>query len=157
MDDDLLIIRNLPLLLSDSARAWLEHLPPSQIHDWRDLVRVFVGNFQGTYVCPGNSWDLKNCRQKPGESLRDFIRRLSKQCTELPSVGDSEIVQAFLSGTTCRDLVRELGWNVPRLAAALLDITTNFASGEEAVGAIFPENNAKGKQRDLPKRKKKGR
>jgi len=68
-DDDLLIIRNLPLLLSDSARAWLEHLPPSQIHDWRDLVRVFVGNFQGTYVRPGNSWDLKNCRQKPGESL----------------------------------------------------------------------------------------
>ena len=32
-DDDLLIIRNLPLLLSDSARALLEHLPPSQIHD----------------------------------------------------------------------------------------------------------------------------
>ena len=28
-DDDLLIIRNLPLFLSDSARAWLEHLPPS--------------------------------------------------------------------------------------------------------------------------------
>jgi len=28
-DDDLLIICNLPLFLSDSARAWLEHLPPS--------------------------------------------------------------------------------------------------------------------------------
>ena len=26
-DDDLLIIRNLPLHLADSARAWLEHLP----------------------------------------------------------------------------------------------------------------------------------
>ena len=44
-DNDLLIIRNLPLLLSDSAQAWLGHLPPSQIHDWRDLVRIFVGNF----------------------------------------------------------------------------------------------------------------
>lgn len=54
-NDDLLIIRNLPLFLSDSARAWLEHLPPSQIHNWRDLVKVFVGNFQGTYVRPGNS------------------------------------------------------------------------------------------------------
>ena len=54
-DDNLLIIRNLPLLLSDSARAWLEHLPPSQIHDWHDLVRVFIGNFQGTYVRPENS------------------------------------------------------------------------------------------------------
>ena len=94
---------------------------------------------------PGNSWDLKSCRQKLDESLRDFIRCFSKQCTELPSVGDSEIVQAFLSGTTCRDLVRELGRNVPRSAATLLDIATNFASGEEAVGAIFPDSDAKGK------------
>jgi hypothetical protein len=30
-DDDNLIIRNLPLFLSDAARAWLEHLPPTQI------------------------------------------------------------------------------------------------------------------------------
>jgi hypothetical protein len=30
-DDDSLIIRNLPLFLSDTARAWLEHLPPGQI------------------------------------------------------------------------------------------------------------------------------
>jgi hypothetical protein len=30
-DDDNLIIRNLPLSLSDTARAWLEHLPPGQI------------------------------------------------------------------------------------------------------------------------------
>ena len=55
---------------------------------------------------------------------------------------------------------------MPRSAAALLDIATNFASGEEAVGAIFPTDDAKGKQRDeapeasvprLPKRKKKDR
>ena len=45
VDDDLLIIRNLPLFLSDSARAWLEHLPPLQINNWCDLVKVFVGNF----------------------------------------------------------------------------------------------------------------
>jgi hypothetical protein len=30
-DDDNLIIRNLPLFLSDAAQAWLEHLPPAQI------------------------------------------------------------------------------------------------------------------------------
>ena len=77
-DDDLLIIRNLPLHLVDSARAWLEHLPERMIHGWADLVTIFVGNFQGTYVHPGNSWDLRSCRQKPNESLRDFIRRFSK-------------------------------------------------------------------------------
>jgi hypothetical protein len=40
-DDDNLIIRNLPLFLSDAAREWLEHLPPAQIFDWDDLVKAF--------------------------------------------------------------------------------------------------------------------
>jgi DNA-directed RNA polymerase specialized sigma24 family protein len=96
-----------------------------------------VGNFQGTYVRPGNSWDLRACTQKPGESLRDFIRRFFKRCTELPSMAQSEIVHAFLEGTTCRDLVRELGCSPPVDSNELFDIATNFASGEEAVGAIF--------------------
>jgi hypothetical protein len=44
-DDDNLIIRNLPLFLSDAARAWLKHLPPAQISNWDDLVKAFAGNF----------------------------------------------------------------------------------------------------------------
>jgi hypothetical protein len=127
---DEVIVRNLPLHLADSARTWLEHLPTSQIHNWDDLVRMFVGNFQGTYVRPGNSWDLPSCTQKPGESLRDFIRHFSKRCTELPSVAQSEIVHAFLEGTTCRDLVRELGRSPPVDSNELSDIATSFAVGE---------------------------
>jgi hypothetical protein len=42
---DNLIIRNLPLFLSDAARAWLEHLPPAQISNWDDLVKAFARNF----------------------------------------------------------------------------------------------------------------
>jgi hypothetical protein len=52
---DEVIICNLPLHLADLARTWLKHLPASQIHNWDDLVRTFVGNFQGTYVRSGNS------------------------------------------------------------------------------------------------------
>jgi hypothetical protein len=142
--NDEVIICNLPPHLADSARTWLEHLPASQIHNWDDLVRTFVGNFQGTYVRPGNSWDLCSCTQKPGESLRDFIRRFSKRCTELPSVAQSEIVHAFLEGTTCWDLVRELGRSPPVDSNELF--ATSFASGEEAVGAIF--DGKKGKRVD---------
>jgi hypothetical protein len=57
-DDDNLIIGNLPLFLSNAARAWQEHLPPAQISNWDDLVKAFASNFQGTYVRPRNSWDL---------------------------------------------------------------------------------------------------
>jgi hypothetical protein len=64
-DDDNLILRNLPLFLSDTARAWLEHLPPGQISNWDDLVQAFAGNFQGTYVRPGNSWELLGSPKLP--------------------------------------------------------------------------------------------
>jgi hypothetical protein len=163
---DEVIIRNLPLHLADSARTWLEHLPASQIHNWDDLVRTFVGNFQGTYVLPGNSWDLRSCTQKPGESLQDFIRRFSKRCTELLSVAQSEIVHAFLEGTTCRDLVRELGRSPPVNSNELFDISTSFASGEEAVGAIFDGKKGKrvddtptegGKSKELHQKNKRGK
>jgi len=110
--------------------------------------------------------DLRSCRQKPDESLRDFIRRFSKQCTELPNITDSDVIGAFISGTTCKELVHELGRKTPMSTSQLLDIATNFASGEEAVGAIFSDGAAKGKQKAEAteasgshdsKKKKKGR
>jgi hypothetical protein len=148
-DDDNLIIRNLPLFLSDAARAWLEHLPPAQMSNWDDLVKAFAGNFQGTYVRPGNSWDLRSCRQQQGESLRDYIRRFSKQRTELPNITDSDVIGAFLAGTTCRDLVSKLGHKTPTRASKLMDIATKFAYGQEAVEAIFrKDKQPQGRQPD---------
>jgi hypothetical protein len=112
------------------------------------LVRVFKGNFKGTYVHPGNSWDLRGCQQKRGESLCDYIRCFSKQHTELPNITDSDVIMAFLSGTTCKELVRELGHNTPTTANELMGIVTNYAIGEEAIGAIFGGDQDKGKRKD---------
>jgi hypothetical protein len=88
-------------------------------------------------VRPGNSWDLRSCRQQPGESLRDYIRRFSKQRTELPNITDSDVIGAFLAGITCRDMVSKLGRKTPTRASELMDIATKFASGQKAVEAIF--------------------
>jgi hypothetical protein len=88
-------------------------------------------------VRPGNSWDLQSYRQQPGESLRDYIRRFSKQRTKLSNVTDSDVIGAFLAGTTCRDLVSKLGRKTPTRSSELMDIATKSASGQEAVEAIF--------------------
>jgi hypothetical protein len=61
-------------------------------------------------------------------------------------MAQSEIVHAFLEGTTCRDLVRELGRSPPVDSNKLFDIATSFALGKEAVGAIF--DGKKGKRAD---------
>jgi hypothetical protein len=112
------------------------------------LVRVFEENFKGTYVRPDNSWDLRSCKQKPDKSLRDYIRCFSKQCTELPNITDSDVIMAFLFGTTCKELVRELGRNTPTTTNELMDIITNYTTGEEAVGAIFGGDQDKGKHKN---------
>jgi hypothetical protein len=56
------VIKNLPLYLGFSTRTWLEDLPRDKINDWTDLRRVFVDNFQGTYMRPGKKWELHNCK-----------------------------------------------------------------------------------------------
>jgi len=79
---------------------------------------------------------------------------------------DSDVIGAFIAGTTCKKLVHELGRKTPTSTNQLLNIATNFASGEEAIGAIFSDSAAKGKQKAEateasgscdPKKKKKGR
>jgi hypothetical protein len=103
-------------------------------------------------VRPRNSWDLRSYRQQPGESLREYIRRFSKQRTELPNITGSDIIGAFLAGTTCRDLVSKLGRKTPTKASELMDIATKFASVQEAVEAIFrKDKQPQGRQQeDVP-------
>ena len=77
------------------------------------------------------------------------MRRFSKQYTELPSVTRVEVINAFLEATTCRNLVHELARSRPANTNELFDAATNYAAGEEAVGAIFDDKPSKRKD-DAP-------
>jgi hypothetical protein len=85
MDDDNLIIRNLPLFLSDTARAWLEHLPPGQISSWGDLVQAFAGNFQGTYLRPGISEAAASGRENLSGTISSNFRSSAPSCPTSPT------------------------------------------------------------------------
>jgi hypothetical protein len=75
-----------------------------------------------------------------------------KQRTELPNITDSDVIGAFLASTTCRDLVSKLGRKTPTRASELMDIATKFASGQEAVEAIFRKDKQpqRRQQEDVP-------
>jgi len=106
---------------------------------------VFEGNFKGTCIRPNNSRDLSKCKQKSRESLREYARRYSKKHIELPHIPYHDIILAFVSGTTCKDLVRELGQNRPKTIDELMDVVANNVASEEEVGAFFNHENDKGK------------
>jgi hypothetical protein len=63
-------------------------------------------------------------------------------------VTDADIIGAFLAGTTCKELIHELGRKGPHTTKELLDIATNFAFGEEEVGAIFHDTKGKEKRQE---------
>jgi hypothetical protein len=97
-------------------------------------------------VCPGNLWDLQSCQQKPDESLHEYICWFSNQRTKLPNATDSDVIGAFLAGTSCRNLVNKLGRKTPTKANELMDIATKFASGKEVVKALFHNDKGNGKR-----------
>ena len=55
----------------------------------------------------------------------------------LPDVIDAYVISAFLSRMNCESLIHKLGYLKPHTTRDLLDVTTNHASGEEAVGLVF--------------------
>jgi hypothetical protein len=144
--DDLFNIKNLPLYLSDSERTWLEHMPRDKIHNWTDLCRVFVRNFQGTYTRPGKQWELCNCKKQSGESLREYIWCFSKRCTELLGATDNDAISVFQNGATCTSLIHRLGRRMPHTTRELLDIASNHADDEEGIAATLNTPQGKGKQ-----------
>ena len=64
-------------------------------------------------------------------------------------------------GISCALLVHELGRKCPRITKELLDITIQYASGKETIGAVFDRNKGKverddddeGKTTDHPTKK----
>jgi hypothetical protein len=107
---------------------------------------VFVDNFLGTYMCLGKQWELRNCKQHMGESLRECIQRFCKHCTELPGATDNDAISAFRNSTTCTSLIHRLECRMPRTTRELLDIASNHTDGEEAVAATLNTPHDKGKQ-----------
>jgi hypothetical protein len=73
----------------------------------------------------------------PSESTSGGFR---SSATELPNIIDTDVIEAFLANITCRDLVSKLGRKTPTKASKLMDVATKFASGQEAVEAIFQKD-----------------
>jgi hypothetical protein len=43
------VVRYLPLMLSDTARQWINNLVENSIQTWFDMQILFTENFKGTY------------------------------------------------------------------------------------------------------------
>ena len=71
--DDLHAIKYLPLNLKGLARHWLNSLSANSIGCWENLEDAFLYNFQGTYVRPRDTDDLRHITQQPGGVSQEIL------------------------------------------------------------------------------------
>ena len=107
--DYLHAIKYLPLKLKGPARHWLNNLPTGSIGCWEDLEATFLNNFQGTYVRPPDTDDLRHIIQQPDESARQFWTRFLTKKNQIVDYPDAEALAAFKHNIRDEWLARHLG------------------------------------------------
>jgi hypothetical protein len=81
--------------LSGPARTWLMNLTPGSVYSWEELCARFVANFASAYQQHSVEAHLYAVRQEPGETLRKFISRFTKERGTIPRISDASIIMAF--------------------------------------------------------------
>nr|BAB19768.1 putative gypsy-type retrotransposon RIRE2 [Oryza sativa Japonica Group] len=140
----------LPVALADSARSWLHGLPRGTIGSWAELRDHFIANFQGTFERPGTQFDLYNVVQKSGESLRDYIRRFSKQRNKISDITDDVIIAAFTKGIRHEDLVGKFGRKPPKTVKQMFEKANEYAKAEDAITASKQSGTTWKPKKDTP-------
>jgi hypothetical protein len=72
-DDDIKALF-FPMALEAIPLQWFDKLCPRSIRGWEDLQRAFCENFTGIITHPISHAELKELKQKGGESHRDYYR-----------------------------------------------------------------------------------
>jgi hypothetical protein len=89
------------LMLTGSARTWLNSLPALQINSWHDFQEAFIKNFTENYKRPPRPRQLAVCKQGPDEPDRDYLTRWSELRNWCEGVGEEQAIGYFTDG--CRE------------------------------------------------------
>jgi hypothetical protein len=86
----------LPLMLSGTARQWINDLAENSIQTWFDMQTAFTENFEGTYKRPHNIGDLQRCRRANDETSRTFLAGWLDMKNSCEGVTDESAILAFI-------------------------------------------------------------
>jgi hypothetical protein len=112
----------LPTTLTGVARSWLINLHKYTIYNWDQLCAIFIGNFQGTYERLSTTETLKRIKQKPDESLREYVKCFCTVRNAIPYIQDIKTINAFCDGVSDIKTVEEIAKKKPRMVDDLLAV-----------------------------------
>ena len=73
----------IQLMLTGSARGWLNTQPKDAFRTWEEFRTAFIKGFLGTYARPTTLIELQACKQGHEERLRSYIQQIGRaSCRE---------------------------------------------------------------------------
>jgi hypothetical protein len=141
--DDRVKVNYLPMTFTGVARSWLINLSEGSIYIWDQLCAIFIRNFQGTYEHPSTAETLKTIKQKPDESLRDYVKYLYNARNTISCIQDIEIINTFCDGVTGIKTIEEITMKKPWTVANLLAVAEGCIEASEARARLL-ESRGKG-------------
>ncbi|KAI5008825.1 hypothetical protein ZWY2020_009873 [Hordeum vulgare] len=127
-------VRYVPLMLTGSARTWLNSLPAGSVNSWVDFEEAFVHNFTRTYKRPGRPRELAMCIQKPDEPLRDYVSQWTELRNSCEGVHEVQAIQYFIDGWRDGTLLkRKLMCSEPTSLAVLMAKADKYATADSAM------------------------
>ena len=130
------MVKWLPMDLKGATITWLMNLPERSIHSYEELCLQFVGNFKGSYEHHLTLHDLRAVRQRPNETLRQYLQRFCQTRHKITRVADLDVIGAFRAGVTNDRMLEKLGIRDDLTSAVeLIDMADKCAKAEE--GRLF--------------------
>ena len=113
----------IQLMLTGSARGWLNTQPRDAFSTWDEFRSAFVKSFLGTYARPTTLIELQACKQGRDEPLRSYIQRWTLLRNTMDgATSEDRVMDAFMHGVYRRDLREEFGRLRPRNMIELMQI-----------------------------------
>ncbi|XP_071909730.1 uncharacterized protein [Coffea arabica] len=124
--------KTFPMFLKGKARLWFQGLAPRSIRNFPELARQFVARFVSSKTYSKNATHLMAIRQRPDESLRNFMTRFNTESLQVRDKDEKVVMAAFVNGLRIEEFFYKLAEEPPENLEELLSRAHVAANAEEA-------------------------
>ncbi|XP_043701682.1 uncharacterized protein LOC122652073 [Telopea speciosissima] len=103
-----IMCRAFPSTLKGAARQWFSHLQPHSLSNFMDLRWAFLAHFMSSRVHKKTAANLLAIKQRPNESIRNFLIRFNKEALEVRNLDQMGRFQSLCSGIRDVELKKSL-------------------------------------------------
>ncbi|XP_023737234.1 uncharacterized protein LOC111885182 [Lactuca sativa] len=124
-----------PTTLEGNADTWFKTLHPGSISNFDQLKYLFLTNFMQLRKYKGDSHSIIGCKQREGETVREYFTRFTNATLDVPGHDEGLIAGAFTWGLLPGPLSQKLMGKKPLTRAELKERVKRYLRQEDGEAA----------------------